>query len=395
MNFKFILCFVFTIFAVSVSNAVDVKCNVDDGLHNIHTCVIGETIRMEPGDSLNIINVANANEIKQIYVFADVANVSKIVTFPSELFEKYRSVENVKIINVKMKRLVRESFRNAQKLRKFNLAFNKLTTIPANLISLAPNLDDLYLAKNRISEIENFAFNSSSLRILYLSRNRLKLIRKYIFFYAPQCEVIHLDENFIENIEDGTFDLPKLMSLNLDRNHLKTLPPNLFTNVPKLDLLSLAVNQLSTDIVLTLEKAKGLTELYLDDNPGLRGVNLLSLRQLPKLETLNLRNTSLTDSTIAYLPDLPALTKLFMNNNSLNFTNLLHYLGRLKRLETLDIEGNNFTKLDDFSNLTSYLPRLRVIYISDNQWDCAWISSAKKTCELRSIECFGLPTNCK
>jgi len=396
MNFKFILCFLFIIFSVSVSKTVDVRCDEDAEYYkSTQICVIKGTIKIEYGDFLNIINVTNASEIKQLYFYPGEGIESKIFSFPSQIFKQFPLVEDVKIINESMQSLVKESLRNAEKLTKLNVNLNKIKTIPSNVISLAPKLEDLFLAKNEISEIEDFAFNSSSLRLLYLSKNKIKSIRKNIFFYASQCKIIHLDENFIENIEDGAFDLPKLETINLDRNNLKTLPPNLFTNIPKLYLLSMGANKLSTDIVSALRKATQLRELILYENPGLSGVNLSSLSELSKLETLNLRSTDLTYSTIANLPDLPALTKLFINNNGFSYRYLLLLLGRLKSLEILDIERNNFTKLVDFRKITSYLPSVRVIYVDDNNWDCAWIISARRTCESTSIECFGLPPNCE
>lgn len=362
MNLKFILCFGLTMFSVSsVTNSVNVKCSYDD---IIETCIIKEVIDLESGDHLNITTDTAANEITQIIFPGEHGtNASRLVSFPSNIFQQFRSVEEVNIRNVSMEHFVKESLRNAKKLTSLELSHNKIKMIPANVLSLAKKLETFYLQNNEISDIKDYAFNSTSLRELYLSGNKLKSIKENIFMNATKCESIDLSGNFIENIENGAFDLPELETIILDENKLKTLPTNLFADAPKLLSLSLRANELSIEIVHAFGKAAELTELNLNDNPTLSGLNLLFLRELPQLQTLNLRNTSLTDSTIANLANAEKLTSLDLSNNKIERIPA-NVIALAPKLESLELQKNEISEIEDYAFNSS---SLRILHLSGNK----------------------------
>lgn len=362
---------------------VSVTCSREVPFH----CSFNRGTSLITSEKLNFITKGNPEAIKRVTMIAP----STATSVPYEIFEQLPSLEKLELIGVGISSLSKLNFQSANKLTNLDLEGNKIQYVPTNVISLAPELYLINLAYNEITNIEDGAFNSSHLNYIYLSRNKLTSLKKRTFSNALDVHYIYLANNSIEYIEEGTFDLPTLELITLDYNRLKTLPANLFVNSPNLNFLSLVSNEL-TEIVIVLEKAPKLMSIFLDDNPLLNDNIIASLGRFPQLRTLSLRNTSLVSPVAS---ESPELLRLYLDRNNLSDIRLLHQLKQLKNLDLLSVENNNFKKLEEFNKIKEYLPRLRLISMSANRWDCEWLNSIKTICnEEKLVECDGAFRQC-
>lgn len=336
-----------------------------DGLN----CEAKNAQPLHTGEQINLI-CAGAEECngKLDEVTFIAFNGSHLNWFPSEIFQQVPSLIELLLENKGLEAFTKDHLTAATKLRKLNLSTNTIRKIPANVISLAPVLQTLYLYENRIESIEDGAFNSSTLELLILTRNRLTSLKRGMFSGAPNLLNLRLGLNLIETIEDGTFDLPNLQNIDLKFNRLRALPSNFAPNAVKLTLNN---NHLS-EILSVIEKAPNLKFLNLNNNPALKEQILPQLRRLPELITLQLDNTN-----ISMPMDVPShkLKYLWLRNNHLSDSGLLNQLKRLTDLDMLRINNNQFTKLDDFDKIQKYFPGLNFLDADGNKWDCDWVKS--------------------
>ena len=136
-------------------------------------------------------------------------------------------------------------------LRNLNIILfskqNELKKIDVQALTSLPNLSSLDLSHNQIKEI--LTLNGLNLKELFLQGNK------------------------ISKIEEKAFNMPQLVTLNLNFNDLSELPENVFdglTNLKNLTLCSNLFESVSKDVFQPLSN---LVKLHLDSN---------GLKQLPE-----------------------------------------------------------------------------------------------------------------
>lgn len=230
MELKLVPWFFFLIILLlnaKASHSRDVECTFEQ-----QTCII-RGINLPRNDVLNITNIGDL-----VYYFdAFYAEQCTISTFPSEIFDQLTFLRNVAFKRVGMENFSANSLENATKLEEFYLLKNHIKTVPSNAFSSNPNLIRVELRENEITDLGDYAFNSSSLQRISVDNNRLKVIKKSSFSNAVSLQSVSLQYNSIENIEEGSFDLPNLRDLFLSQNQLKTLPVNFLKDTPKINML--------------------------------------------------------------------------------------------------------------------------------------------------------------
>jgi protein phosphatase 1 regulatory subunit 7 len=136
--------------------------------------------------------------------------------------------------------------------------------VTQNLEALT-NLTELWLGKNKITEIQGLDTLSSLVRISIQS-NRLTSIGTGLS-KLHKLEELYLSHQAITEIS-GLESLVKLNTIDMIHNRLTTLEGLPVEALPELEELWVSENQIATfEQVACLDKAKALKTVYLEHNP--------------------------------------------------------------------------------------------------------------------------------
>ncbi|XP_020296720.1 lutropin-choriogonadotropic hormone receptor isoform X2 [Pseudomyrmex gracilis] len=243
---------------------------------------------------------------------------------------------------------------------KIDLTNNSITDIPLRVFHRFPNLEILFLRRNRLETIHDDAFaNLPGLRILELDENYLTEIPAAIANLLS-LEELSVSNNRIEQLtRDALHRTRNLMSLDLRGNPIKEIDDGAFRNLGKLRKLILS-NVRELQLFPDLSGATSLEILRLDRSQlkkissdlcqkcsKLRSLDVKSnyLTEIPDLRKCNeLRVLDLASNMISALPDdafkgLGMLHDLLLSNNNLQSISSDAFTG-LPRLQVLDLENN-------------------------------------------------------
>lgn len=174
-----------------------------------------------------------------------------------------------------------------------------IRSINSNFFKNFPKLKMIDLKSNRISSIEAEAFSGlQNLTHIYLTNNSLTHLDSSTFsgLSSSQIHKIHLGHNKISQLDSGTFDeLQTLSILILDDNELTSLEKTIFLGCYNLVHLHLADNKIAHIAPGTFNSQAKLEELILSFNK-LTYLDGSIFAQCSKLETI-------------YLYENPALPK--------------------------------------------------------------------------------------
>jgi len=244
-------------------------------------------------------------------------------------------------------------------LKELNLSHNRLTTIPYNLSTIAPNLEILLLSHN---EITSAAFDSSyalmtSLHYVDLGHNDIRSLfvddldplrwssptSKSSSDERPSIESLNLADCGLVHIDATAFDgLDNLTSLTLSRCMAnqsaigRALASSSFRHrLLRLDLSETFIGNLTVDLVGEFYGLVGLFASYCD----LRAIDPELFHRLPELETIDIDGGRL--DKIDGIGELTRLRRLSARMNQLDEL----VLGHVDTLETVDLSYNRFRRL--------------------------------------------------
>ncbi|KAM8887817.1 podocan [Synchiropus picturatus] len=280
-------------------------------------------------------------------------------------------------------------------LYRLHLKSNKLEKIPAGAFNGLPNLRELYLQNNLLTNdgMDNETFSQlSSLECLDLSNNNLSVVPKGL---PRNLVLLHLEKNSIRSIpQDALVSVRNLEYILLHNNKLKSrsIHPSAFQGLKKLHTLHMYNN--------LLERVP---------------------RGLPRrAKTLMLPHNLISEIGRNDLVLLYTLTELNLNYNQLTNAKLHRDAFRkLRFLETLALSGNSLHSLpmglprslkvlEIKNNQLSYIPhgaltgmeKLQKLILSDNQlklnsvYPGAWLElSALTTLDLSGNLMSHIPTD--
>ena len=84
---------------------------------------------------------------------------------------------------------------------------NNFLSVPRGVFQNLPNLNLIYLQRNKISQIAGFAFSTPALRRIDLYENNLEVIKAQSFRGLFVLKVLYLNNNKIQIIEDTSFQV--------------------------------------------------------------------------------------------------------------------------------------------------------------------------------------------
>ena len=312
------------------------------------------------------------------------------------------SLTDVNIFTSKSSRIANFTYR----LQKLDLSKNKLSTFSMDLCSALPNLTQLYLrdnnitefpydilchknieildlSKNKITSLQRHEMQTTlSLYRLDLSKNRLSTFPSFIGDVFPGLTNLLMSSNQISDLPLCSLNLVQLRDLNLSRNNLQIIPPQFLSQCTMLQKLDLSKNRLislpeSNDVTLTRLSIVRVAHNCLAERAPFF-VPRLVLR-LPNLQVLDISHNKITQIPAPSQWSSRSLRDLNFDHNRIKKINfgssptvwsylwrlsLSHNkveelpsdIGHLTSLSALDISYNPIRKIPD------ELGRLRKLY---------------------------------
>lgn len=385
---------------------------VDFSFNNINVTI--ENVRFVVNSQLRYLNFYNNHitgiqensflQCKINYINFENNNITGDIR--ENTFAGLRSVTNLDLSRQSISRIKAKAFTDMISLTHLNLSTNNIREISntsfynssINILDLSrnqisnlyflqnslPNLTELYLNGNNITEVPKHIFeNQSQLKKLDLSMNRIQIIEQYslslinlqylniegnllagiiqknVFSPARYLRFLDLSNFSITKIDESAFiDLPVLARLNLSNNHIETMDPNNFKGVDNMYSLDLSHNNLTQ---LSFNKSiltNNLKALYLNNNK-LTNISILFVN-ICKLLYLDVSNNNLSDLKAIGADIFPNLTALHLANNKIKTFNN----PRTNSLKTLIDLGLSSNEISDIN--LSYFKELMSVDLSNN-----------------------------
>ncbi|KAB0793855.1 hypothetical protein PPYR_13475 [Photinus pyralis] len=200
-----------------------------------------------------------------------------------------------------------------------------------------------------------------------LSGNNIELIREGAFINLPELYLIDLHNNKLSLIVEGSFkDLPSLNKLGLHTNQIKEVLPRAFNNLPKLSSVVLSENKLENFDQIWFYRTPALTAIDLSSN-SLRDIKQRAFFNLPSIKDLAFANNQIEFIDKDAFQGLRNMRWLNLDRNRLKTLKI--NIHPPSKIEMLNIEFNNMTYISN-GMLEALRPKLRLIAISGNPWQC-------------------------
>lgn len=361
------------------ANAANITCELCENENyqiEIDACYVTKAITLAKDEPLDFtVTSTSASNITSV-LFTPVGQLqSNITEVPKEIFRIFPQLRKLDIRG-NVERISSDDFVEARNLRFLTLN-NQLECISSRVFMHAMNLSSLTLSRNRISRIEDNAFEGLViLEQLTLSKNQLKSLNRSTF--AGLTKLIHLNlrDNDIDTIEDGTFELPNLSELILSKNQLKILSDQIFTGAPMLQRLTIDNNALES-IGRSMYGLVHANRIIMYQNK-IRDIDIIEFAKLPELSALWLRDSGFTFNTNRtlddYQPSESKLNYLDISYNHLADSNDLQRLKIFKELKTLTLDDNEYVNFHmDNRTVQEMFPALETLHLSRNKWNCTWL----------------------
>ncbi|VDM92077.1 unnamed protein product [Onchocerca ochengi] len=275
-------------------------------------------------------------------------------------------------------------------LKRLNLEYNRIRSIPDEAISSLNYLEELNFSNNQISEISEIAFkNLTSLRGMYLGGNKLKTLPSSL--HILHLRELYLDDNLIENILPEPLNFSSLKTLSLANNRISNMQPRSLIKYCKLENLNLARNPLlEVPRQILREVATTLVKLNLSSTliATIRSGDFTNFLAIQEIDLSNAKITKIEENSFC---NLPKLLKLHLNDNP----ELKHISSGafqlLPSLSLIHLHNCNLSELHDF-NLKS-LPSLQHLTFYGNPLLCncnlTWIQHLRHiVMDKKEIRCI-------
>lgn len=405
------------------------------------------TISGVSADSASTFVIRSANNFEYSKTIQEVEfSRALLYDMPREIFPTFQFLKKVMANSCGIEDLHKSNFHYASALQELRLRSNKITKLPNGVFSFISTLENLDLTANNISEIETNAFiGLKNLEFLTLSDNKVSSLNEQVFKDLTALISIRLDSNKLQIIEENLFaNNLNLSEIRLDSNEIAVINGNApFGNLRKLKILNLGSNRLQKIDIATsnLERLwipynrlkslnlnqnmkslyapyNELSELsfngggsqsemlelklrrnYISDftnisslvkvevldvsNNPIGALNISSFARMNGLVKLNLEYTNITKDSLTFgtFAHNANLTQLDLSYNQLKHIDF-NIFTSLTQLTHLKIDGNNLTEIP-YENIKAHFPKLSLISLFDNDWNCAYLSNMTK--QLRSM----------
>ncbi|XP_019875030.2 leucine-rich repeat-containing protein 15-like [Aethina tumida] len=232
-----------------------------------------------------------------------------------------------------------------------------------------PKLEQLVLSSNKLEVIPQGVFNNLNLKQIYLNENRIAKIEAGAFENDNNLRKLSFRYNNIKRLQPETFNNLNLEQLTLSHNKISTLNKNDLGVLPALTVLHLDNNRLTTFLSDSLSHPQRLEILWLHNN----SINVLfsyMFQELKSLKLLNLGSNGITMIEPRTFEKIPLINNLILFNNSITHLTGAEFTNTgMHHLEKLYINYNKLMYLS--SDMLVRLPRLKLVTIGGNPWECS------------------------
>lgn len=360
---------------MSAANITCELCENENYQVEINACYVTKVITLAKDEPLDFtVTSTSASNITSLLFTPNGQLQSNITEVPKEIFRIFPQLRKLEIRG-NVQRINRDDFMNARNLRHLTLN-NQLECISSRVFVHASNLSSITLSRNRISRIEDNAFDGlHCLEQLTLSKNQLTALNRSMFTGLTKLNYLNARDNDIDTIEDGTFDLPSLSELILSKNRLKVLSDKIFNGAPLLQRLTIDNNALET-IGRSMYGLVHANRIIMYQNK-IRDIDIIEFAKLPGLSALWLRDSGFTfgNRTLDhYQPTESKVNYLDISYNHLSDAADLQRLQIFKELKTLTLDDNEYVQFDlGNRSIHQIYPVLETLHLSRNKWNCTWL----------------------
>lgn len=256
----------------------------------------------------------------------------------------------------------------------------------------AAALEELVLARNQLTELKNGSFVGTVLKRLDVSGNGIELVESDALKTLNRLTYVDLSANRIAHLPLRLFnDCPTLATILLRGNRIGTLELHLTTRA--LQLFDAAGNGMETlALKMLLLKRQSNTyqrnfnnlTLVLDANH----LNNITLSAVPQLHQLSLARNNL--SNLILLTMIKPLTVKILNLDDNDLRDIDARQIATNRMETLRLSGNQISSLD-VDDLMFRVPKLNNITLAHNDWYCRDLYRTVAQLQQRKVHVSDVP----
>ncbi|PSN55763.1 hypothetical protein C0J52_04788 [Blattella germanica] len=348
--------------------------------------------------------------------FLDLSQ-NQISTLESGTFSELTGLLKLNLSGNLLESLTEQCFRGLARLQLLDASHNRITSVSPGTFQPVAGLTDLFLADNPVLGLTVLVGTGRKLQTVDASRAGLVQVPAAL---TRSIRTLRLAGNVMTTVRCGDLDsYPLLRLLDLSDNRILELEEDALGRLEVLTTLYLSGNMLRT---VPRSLPAGLTALHLQRN-HIQQVSMGELQGLPRLKYLSLRDSGVTVIQNGALSLLPSLETLDLSHNPLtrlpgnalsgpimtvlrltsleriaasNATEMSFPVTSPERLEVLELDSSPalarqlladtaalvaFRQLRELdlghagltslrSDLFHYLPRLRVLRLTGNPWNC-------------------------
>ena len=233
-----------------------ISCDLDETDSQNATQIRIESILNWAGFNLTKLSIKNTNirdipytvcRMRQIvWLYLNYNQLSTLR--PTDCFTGMNRLIYLNLMDNQITDLPDGIFNNRQ-LQHLDLRYNLITVLRIGIFDKLPNLRNLYLDHNEISDPTGILANLPELVDLFLGSNQIIDLPDEAFRYFRQLLVLDLSFNRLEDIQPGIFSgLEELIHLDLAYNRISVLRAGTFANLTNLGTMYLQNNNISDSI---------------------------------------------------------------------------------------------------------------------------------------------------
>jgi len=166
-------------------------------------CIDAIILKLTMLKNSQIQTILSANLSKVI--FAEISNSENFI-MSEDVFLNLRNLQELSLVNNKLKKLQKYVFGTAPYLKSLNLNENLLQVLQDGEFEKLRNLNKLYLENNKISKLIDSPFkNLLNLKYLSLAHNEIGLVTTLTFKGLKKLETLIMSDNNIVKFSPGIF----------------------------------------------------------------------------------------------------------------------------------------------------------------------------------------------
>jgi Leucine-rich repeat (LRR) protein len=257
----------------------------------------------------------------------------------------------------------------------FTCVYNNIKLDENTLVKFSndsPQLVNVLFEDSVLHKIPKHIFKQrNQVKSLNVQNTQIKVLTRDALIDGVNLEELNLGGNKLLLLANEVFDGPQfLTTIDLSNNMLSKIEVGVFENLKYLVKLNLSGNDLH-DLEF-LEPIENLIDLDLSNN-RIEHLLITTLTKMKKLKTLILRRNHLQWNPFQFgtFTSQSKLELLDLSNNKLDELELDMMLS-LENLQTLLLHENRLKFFScKFDSLKTFLPKLKQVGLSNNNWFCS------------------------